>query len=68
MKVRRFVQKLLPWAPKADRRQAITAARRDRIAAERRAEQAREAENKLRAAVCDNHIAQAIADHLRGNR
>lgn len=59
---------LLPWAPRAERRQAISDARRDRIAAERKAQQARAAEDRLRAAVCDNHIAQAIASHIRGNR
>ena len=68
MKVRRFVQMLLPWAPRSERRQAISGARRDRIAAERKAQQARQAEHRLRAAVYDNHIAQAIADHIRGNR
>lgn len=62
------MQALRPWPSRADRRQAIAQARRDRIAAERKAAHARAAEARLRAAVEDNHIAQAIARQLRGHR
>ena len=65
---RRIMQKILPWTPRAERRQAIAQARRDRIAAERRTRQARQAEARLRAAVSDNHIARAIAEQIRGER
>jgi len=57
---------LLPWPPRDERRQAIAQAREDRIAAERKAAHAKAAEERLRRAVMDNHIAEAIAWHLRG--
>lgn len=64
----RIVGKLLPWAPRSQRRQAITQARRDRIAAERRLDTARRAEARLRRVTADNHIAAAIAQALGGHR
>jgi len=66
VKVRRILHALLPWPPREERRQAISRARRDRIAAERQADHAKDVEERLRAAVMDNHLAQAIAWHLRG--
>ena len=66
--VTRLARAMFPWPTRTERRQAIARARRDRIAAERKAEHARQAEAGLRAAVMDNHIAQAIARQIRGNR
>jgi hypothetical protein len=60
------VRAVLPWPVRSVRRQAIADARRDRIAAERKAAAAREAQERLQRAVKDNHIAQAIAWHVRG--
>ena len=63
-----MVNALLPWPPRNERRQAIAAARRDRIAAERKAEHARQRAQRLRDAVAENHIAEAIARQIRGSR
>ena len=63
-----WVRRMLPWPARADRRQAIATARRDRIAAERRAAHARDKAAQLRASVAENHIAEAIARQIRDSR
>lgn len=59
---------VLPWPTRAERRQAIATARRDRIAAERQATSAQARAQRLRAAVSENHIADVIAQQIRNAR
>ena len=63
-----WVRRMLPWPARSDRRQAIAVARRDRIAAERKAASARAKAQQLREAVAENHIAGAIAKQIRDSR
>ena len=66
--VRRVLRAVFPWPTRPERRQAIAAARRDRIAAERKAAHAKARAQRLGAAVAQNHIAETIARQIRESR
>lgn len=66
--VRKMVRAILPWPARNERRQAIATARRDRIAAERKAAAARDRAQRLRDAISENHIADVIARQIRDSR
>ena len=63
-----MISAILPWPTREQRRQSIAVARRDRIAAERKAEAAKAARRQLERRVAVNGIAEAIAQQIRKGR